>query len=174
MGTVEKCKQCTWFDYTGTNACKTHATCVVCGSVTISLKQESPKLDSDLCPHDNVWAKGSTKTTRRTSCRDCSLLLCEEPQAEYRARLAMAALEGGIPKRGKVPASAMSARHAEDIHIPQSQIEPILKMVHKMAGKASLQTLHHRSKTQNAIGRYVDLVLDRSLRASSTASASNM
>ena len=40
MGTVEKCKQCTRLDYTGTNAYQTHATCIVCGNVMITPKEQ--------------------------------------------------------------------------------------------------------------------------------------
>ena len=42
------------------------------------------------CPHANTDNRGSTKTTHRVYCLDCHNVVDQIPQAEYRAKLAVA------------------------------------------------------------------------------------
>lgn len=79
---AEKCKECTVFDRSGSNAFQERKACLDCGAVTIVKYEKSIGVDPETCLHENVNRPGSSKTVSRTFCLDCRTYINEEPQTE--------------------------------------------------------------------------------------------
>ena len=75
-----QCEECIRFDMSGSNAFTVRKTCLDCGTVTKTARQQAEKKDPRTCQHTNLTGAGSNRTVHKTSYKDCGLLLDEEPQ----------------------------------------------------------------------------------------------
>ena len=69
----------------GSNHIWKRSTCLVCGTVTkLPATTMHATTDPDTCRHERTDFRGSSKTTHRVFCLDCTKYVAEMPQSEYK------------------------------------------------------------------------------------------
>ena len=82
-------EMCLWCDpchatRAGSNATHVRLTCLQCGTVTQTKREETLVKSPETCQHVNTDARGSSSATHRVYCRDCDQYVYECPQSEWR------------------------------------------------------------------------------------------
>ena len=68
----------------GSNATHVRFTCLQCGTVTQSKREDPVTRPPETCPHENTDVRGSSSSTHRVYCKDCGQYVYECPQSEWR------------------------------------------------------------------------------------------
>ena len=68
----------------GSNATHVRLTCLQCGTVTQTKREETLVKSPQTCQHVNTDSRGSSSATHRVYCKDCGQYVYECPQSEWR------------------------------------------------------------------------------------------
>ena len=68
----------------GSNATHVRLTCLQCGTVTQTKREETLVKSPETCQHVNTDSRGSSSATHRVHCKDCGQCVYECPQSEWR------------------------------------------------------------------------------------------
>ena len=68
----------------GSNATHVRLTCLQCGTVTQTKREETLVKSPETCQHVNTDSRGSSSATHRVYCKDCGQYVYECPQSERR------------------------------------------------------------------------------------------
>ena len=68
----------------GSNATHVRLTCLQCGTVTQTKREETLVKSPETCHHVNTDSRGSSSATHRVYCKDCGQYVSECPQSEWR------------------------------------------------------------------------------------------
>ena len=68
----------------GSNATHVRLTCLQCGTVTQTKREETLVKSPETCQHVDTDSRGSSSATHRVCCKDCGQYVYECPQSEWR------------------------------------------------------------------------------------------
>ena len=74
---------CKEYTRLGTNHLVERLTCLKCGHFQTEALNDSAVYSPDVCPHDIVDHRGSSKSTQKTFCRQCQTFIDARPREEH-------------------------------------------------------------------------------------------